>query len=525
MKKLNSKKPISLAILEQYFSSVCSSLTTKNEIDPQLLSKSEPMKEVLKDCLAAIHDLSLEIYILMSSCLKDIEHIYLSSDFRFSSILINKLLKISVLIEDNKYRSAQEPAFQGFTHTEESEDPKDLSRELDVRVSRITARILNLWKKIVTPQKESGIICCSFLLLYCEIDKSINISHSIRVKYDRAVNLMKEYSANPGYVVTVVRKTRDYIEKELISPEIVKRIHEALVKISYEQVRNADNTFTALALYDLELFAVRYYQELYKKRYSVDIFDKSLYEPKKLTNMSEKTFGFSQSENFGIVLSVDSPRGKPRGSLSPQKPRTLNSIRIKSLSKTISPSKPAFSFPSTENSQNLHKIRNFISKSPAKAAKRPLNKEKRLKNEPSPAHRCLSNRRMTFVPRLDIVEKSPEATSRTNSSFSPRKAFQDSVDHGDLLEEMQYQQFIEEKFRNFLVSKLNDVEFDDSLESRIKNEEKLIRNREGWMKEFEMKIGVIRFNAIRKLGDEKRFTAELIRAQKQLEIMERKFRS
>jgi hypothetical protein len=132
---------------------------------------------------------------------------------------------------------------------------------------------------------------------------------------------------------------------------------------------------------------------------------------------------------------------------------------------------------------------------------------------------------MSFIPRLDIREKSPEASSRTSNSFSPRKAFQDSVDHSDLLEEMQYQQFIEEKFRNFLVSKLNGVEFDDSLENRIKNEEKVIKNRESWMKEFEMKIGVIRFNAIRKLGDEKRFTAELIRAQKQLEVMERKFRA
>ena len=41
------------------------------------------------------------------------------------------------------------------------------------------------------------------------------------------------------------------------------------------------------------------------------------------------------------------------------------------------------------------------------------------------------------------------------------------------------------------------------------------------MKEFEKKVGIIRFNAIKKLGDEKRFTAELIRAQKQLESLER----
>jgi hypothetical protein len=481
------------------------------------------MKEVLKDCLSAIHDLSLEIYILMSSSLKDIDYIQKTSDMRFSSVLINKLLKIAVMIEDNRYRSTSEPAFQGFTHSEADEDSKDLGQELEVRVSRITARILNIWKKIVTPQKESGIICCCFLLLYCEVDKSIQISHSLRVKYDRAVNLMREYSANPGYVVTVVRKTRDYIEKEQISPEIIRRIHEALGKTTYDQVRNMDNTFTALALYELVLFATKFFQDLYKKRYGFDVFDRNLLEPlRKPVNLSGKTFGISQSENFGIVLSVDSPR--PSTSRSPLKRPSLNPLPLKSLSMTQSPVKLRIS--STARAESKEKFKPataFLMISPQKTPSKTRVFKSGLKSV-SPVKKTRKEERFSLESRFLPSQPS----SRSSNSLSPRKnkglEKSETVDHGDLLEEMQYQQFIEEKFRNFLVSKLNDFEFDDSIENRIKNEEKVFKNREVWMKEFESKIGAIRFNAIKKLGDEKRFTAEMIRAQKQLELMEKRIK-
>lgn len=490
------KRPISLSILEKYFSDICQCITKKDYIEPALLYKSETMKEVLKDCLTAVSNLSLEIYVIMSSALKDINYVQMTADTRIFNALLNKLMKIAVLIEDNKYRNSKEPAFKGFA--DEEEETTEPWLDLDIKLSRVTARVLNIWKKIVSPQKEGGIICCCFLLLYCEVDRTIKISHSIRIKYDKAVNLMKEYSGNPGYVVTVLRKTREYVEKDLISPEVIRRIHEALSKITPESVKAVDKTFTGLVIYEMLVSAVKFYQFYYKKKFGTNVLEKAPKETRpNFPDFNEKNFGISQSENFGIILSVDSP--KPKKSLSPHK-SSKSAVPINSFSRTFSnsPQKPS-------------------SKSPFKPSPKAG-----IKNTPIKLKNSLIN--------LSQISKSSKKTESKNfsneKSLSPsnRNKVNESMDHSDLLEEMQYQQFIEEKFRNFLIGKLNGFDREESLEGKIKSEEKVIRNREDWMKEFENKVGVIRFNAINKLGGERRFMAELIRAQKHLEVMENKLR-
>ena len=143
------KKPISLAILEKYFSDICQSISIKSSIDPSLSSKAETMHGVLKDCLKAIHDLSLEIYLQMASSLKDIQQIHKTQDNRLISGLTHKLLKISEMIEDNKYRSESErvinqPNAKEIDKEIEKTSAEDLAVELKIRISRVTARILNI---------------------------------------------------------------------------------------------------------------------------------------------------------------------------------------------------------------------------------------------------------------------------------------------------------------------------------------------------------------------------------------------
>ena len=513
------------------------------------------MHGVLKDCLTAIHNLSLDMYLLMASSLKDIQRIRSSEDSRFQNILSNKLLQISCMIESNNYRSDSEkvvciPDNRKEKEEEEPMTAKELGKELNVRVSRVTARILNLWKRIVYPQKEAGVICSCFLLLYCEIDPTVGISPLLRVRFDKAVNTMKNYSANPGYVVTVLRKTQEYIDKEMITVDTIRRIHELLGRITEEDVRNIDKTLTGLIIYELAVYAVKYYETLARERYQIDIFSPEACEkPGKAT---ERSFGISQSDNSGIVLQRELKQGK---SISEASDKKIGPVQRQSMKFSISPSKSRISktlitsrtqkssdacreskSPTPRKIINVSPLKQPMSKSPSLCSSKFTNSSPGKSPLKVSKAEVSQNTQRSPVKSLDLnlisakqlllaTQKIPSANSRTpprkiepvESSLQPKY-----VDHKEMLEEMQYQQFIEEKFRFFLVEKLNDS-FDgsDDGESRNKNEDKAMKSREIWMREFEDKVGIIRYNAIKKLGDEKRFTAELIRAQRQLKIIEK----
>lgn len=510
------KKPISLAILEKYFSDICQSISAKGHIDPSLLIKAESMHEVLKDCLTAIHNLSLDIYLLMASSLKDIQHIRTSEDQRFQVLLSNKLLQIAAMIEDNNYRSDNEKIVLQEEVKEEFTSVKDLARELNVRVSRVTARILNLWKRIVSVQKEGGVICSCFLLLYCEIDKTIGISPLVRLRADKAVNVMRNYSANPGYVVTILRKTQEYIDKEMVSAESMKRIHDCLGKISAESVRNIDKTLTGFIIYELTLFAVRYYEALMKERYEISVFSQEIEEKQVIgTRFTEKSLGISQSDNFGIVLERSHQKNFSEN---------IHKLSIKPSKTAISSVNPAY----TDRPVDIEKFSPKNAFSPKRISPRKTisPQKKKFTSEAKVRPNRISQKPVKSPSKsIDFnITSAKKLLSSTSSSISPLKLTSSvdltakSVDHRDVLEEMQYQQFIEEKFRHFLVEKLN---LNEKKESRDRNEEKAMKSREVWMEEFENKVGVIRFNAIKKLGDEKRFTAELIRAQRQLQLLEK----
>ena len=534
------------------------------------------MHGVLKDCLTAIHNLSLDIYLLMASSLKDIQHIRTSEDQRFQNMLSNKLLQISTMIEANNYRSDSEKVVclpdKEEKEGKEVSSAREIAKELNIRVSRVTARILNLWKRIVYPQKEAGVICSCFLLLYCEVDPTVGISPLLKIRFDKAVNTMKNYSANPGYVVTVLRKTQEFIDKEMISVDTIRRVHELLGRITAENVKNIDKTLTGFIIYEMAVYAARYYEAVARERYQIEIFAPEACEKSvKESRLSEKNVGISQSDNFGIVLSGEKKQSKSisessdkktktaqkpsmRISISPSKSSLLKTITVSGIQNNLDLSKfsPKNAFLSPRKSVDACKISTSRSPTPRNVnispkkkimSKSPSLRHSGTKNislgrSPTKATKAVSSetKQRSTVKSLDLnlisakklllsTQKMPSATSRTpprknesvDSSFQPK-----SMDHRDVLEEMQYQQFIEEKFRHFLVEKLN-ISFDDGDpgESRNKHEDKAMKSRETWMREFENKVGIIRYNAIKKLGDEKRFTAELIRAQRQLQIIEK----
>ena len=291
------KRPISLIILSKYFTDLCLSLSSKGFIDQALLKKVETMKEVLKDCLSAIPDMKLEAYVLMSSSLKEIQSIRDSKDSKAQdslSSLTSKLGNIALMIEENRLRNRVDRSPAADDEELVSDEPEDLGKELEVRVSRVSARVLNIWKKIVCPQKEAEVICYCFLLFYNEIDRNIKVPPEIKSNFDKPTDVMRNYLSNPGYVVTILRHTKDYIDKELISVPVIRRIFGFLEKVTIERVRQTDKTLTGFVLYELIFYAAMYYSFYYKKKYGLDLFDKKV-NWKKVK--SQKNYERLNSEN------------------------------------------------------------------------------------------------------------------------------------------------------------------------------------------------------------------------------------
>ena len=270
-----ANKAISLVIIEKYFSDICANIANKNLIEKNLLSKAGTMQDVLKDCLTAVPDISLQFYVLMASALKEIQLIYTTNDTALYTPLAKKLVQVAGLLEEGNYTSEIDRIATMPNEEVEVQGLRNIANELGLRVSRVTARILNIWKKILSPQREAAVISCAFLLLYCEIDMTLRILPSARIPADKAVGSMKMYLNNPGYVVTIIRKTKDYIENEQISVETVRRIHDLLQKVTVEQVKNMDKTLTGFAIYELVFYAVKYYHEYAKEHYKVDIFEEN----------------------------------------------------------------------------------------------------------------------------------------------------------------------------------------------------------------------------------------------------------
>ena len=352
---------------------------------------------------------------------------------------------------------------------------------------------------------------------------------------------MKNYSANPGYVVTIIRKTQDYIERERISMPTIRKINDLLKKINSECVKNIDKTMTGFVLYELVLYATKFYEAYAREVLNKNIFSKENCEVKAQDlRITEKSIGILQSDNFGIVLNPG-PKHKSSHSTDFNPPITKSTVKASILAKNMSltqkkiNAKPVPAKKPENNKKVLQKpafvpVKNFVYESQPL-----LGKKQVFQKSVSPVKKhffSITKQKKSQVNSIDLAgfsKKKLESSrnSVSSASFSPDKTrnsvdvhfANDIIDHRDLLEEMQYQQFIEEKFRHFLVDKLNHL--NENSTDKVTSETNAMKNREAWMKEFEQNVGIIRFSCIGKLKDEKRFTAELIRAQRQLEILEK----
>jgi hypothetical protein len=483
----------------------------------------------------------------MASALKEIQQIEATQDQSLYSTLAKKLLQLAELIEDNKYTSLTERAAT-LPPDEEPEvmSLSDLSKELFVRINRVTVRVLNIWKKILNPQREAAVVSCGFLLLYCEVDPILKISPVSRIPIDKAIAAMKNYLSNPGHVVTVIRKTKEFIDKEMISLETFQRIKDLICKVTVEQVKNSDKTLTGFALYDLILFAVRYFERYAFEHYKLRVFEnEACFKSKSPVSPYENLAVLQAGSRGGMEVDEiksfnntksKSPLGQSRKmtvsnsssplSISNSKPRNKlvqKSAQFVQEKKKLEPSSTQRALKPHSTSPNKGKDSVVSPSSPKKVVSKVHIEDSSIKVVPKPLDKSL-------LVAKHIITTAPKSNSNRTTPVRSRKTLEstsDCVRTRDVLEEMQYHQFIEEKFRHFLVDKLKSEGYKltatglDRGEVKVAIEAEAIKNKQHWIEEFEKFAGIIRFNACKKLSDDKRYTAELIRAQRQLDILER----
>ena len=570
-----SHKPISLVIIEKYFSEICQSIANKGTIDTNLLIKADTMQEVLKNCLVSVPDLSLQYYVLMESSLKEIQEIYSTQDEDLYSALLKKLVQLAELIEDNKFTSATERAnTQPPEEIIEITGLNEIGRELEIRISKVTVRILNLWKKILSPQREASIISCGFLLLYFEVDTELKIPSNGKIPLDKAVVIMKNYLANPGTVVNSIRKTKEFIDKEMISVGSVRKIHDLFSKITAEHVKNIDKTMTGFTIYELVLFAINYYYAYAKEHYSFNVFEKQIHEnfetEPTVSNNKEKVVEI-QTKNEEMIKNnfediptnekynyennekvIEEPimiRRKVKNEDNIRKSLDFTEIEEKkdlladklhgnkadislkldfsSIKPILSPSKSKISTTNSLKLSQTQKNLQSLSTSPKKLFSPALNKNPSKyisQSPPKPLEKKVACTKKVVTPAEQPLKISKNPTIRARKSRENAKSLSN---HNDILEEMQYKQYIEEKFRHFLIDKLK-KETEKMLKNgldkhdiKIVNELKASKCKNQWIEEFEKANGVVKFNVTKSLSDDKKYTSECLKAQKQLDILER----
>ncbi|OMJ77355.1 hypothetical protein SteCoe_23052 [Stentor coeruleus] len=442
--------------------------------------------------------------------------------------------------------------------TEKPENPlslKSISTELIIRVNRINPRVLNLWKKIVAPQREPALISFCFLLLYCEVDSCMSITPNTRIQLDKTISIMKEYLTNPGYVVTVVRKTKEYIDKEMISVETIKRIYELIKKTTAEQIKSVDKSFAGLALYELIVWAVYYYRAYAKEHYGFEIFEDFTEFPQV---ESQK---LSMDVSNTSIISSNEPQVSDKTSQILTK--IPNSAKAKAnsefmTSKNISSTARNTKYTVSEITNDLCKspesgprLKPHIKKSSTPSAHtvlKPCQTETHLKQ---PSLIKISPIRAGWKGAIEVQMNSPKPIDRNilaakkiinseeirNDIPSPirsRRPTEGSINieiqkstTRDVLEIMQYIQIVEEKFRHFLIEKLKKetekfaktgMEKNDI---KVMNEIKGLKNKMVWIEEFEKVTGMTKYNSMKKLGEDGKYKAELCRAQRQLDILDR----
>ena len=282
-----SEHSVCILILESYLSDVRKSLSSDLTVHESSYLQLPSMKKVLTDCMT-ISDISLEFYRLVETALNFTAKIYEESCDSLINDLLQLLYKIFSLISCHGYLS---DTVKLHFRRKKNVSLGESLLELNVRISRVTPRVINVWRKIATSIRELEKVCYGFLKFYSEVDGSVP-----NINFEEPVAAMYNYTRNPGHVVQIVRRTVAYLEGEMIHLKIAREINEIMQKISPEVIGSIDKTMSGYVIWDLIRYALEYYKNYGMHHYNIDIFEKDLIvdEHEISVMMSSRTLDQSQ---------------------------------------------------------------------------------------------------------------------------------------------------------------------------------------------------------------------------------------
>ncbi|OMJ78041.1 hypothetical protein SteCoe_22242 [Stentor coeruleus] len=263
----NTEHSISILMLETHLSDICKTVSLENCITEALYIQVPAMTNILNDCMN-LSNISLEFYRQVERALSFIVKIYEYSCSSLLPDLVQLLVKIvdmihsydylsntlTVPIKSNKYKSNNE-----------------ILAELKVRINRVTPRVINIWRKILSPIKEFERVCYGFIRFYFEVDPLLK-----GMAFEDPVAAMYRYARNPGHVVQTIRKTLSFLESESISLKNAREVHEIVHQYPPEVIGCVDKTMSGYVIWDLIRCSLDYYQVYGLHHYNVDIFQKDL---------------------------------------------------------------------------------------------------------------------------------------------------------------------------------------------------------------------------------------------------------
>ena len=141
------------------------------------------------------------------------------------------------------------------------------------------------------------------------------------INFEEPIIAMFNYTRNPGHVVQVIRKTVVYLEGEMIPLKVAREINEIMQKVSPEVVGSIDKTMSGYLIWDLIRYSLDYYRNYGMHHYSIDIFQKELLVDERDINLMMNSRGGNQSER----ISADNCIGEAAGFRGKKKVKSIGS--------------------------------------------------------------------------------------------------------------------------------------------------------------------------------------------------------
>jgi hypothetical protein len=263
---------ISLLMLESYLSDIVKTISEHKSITEHSYMQVGPMRNILSDCMS-LSNITFEFYSQVDAALNLLCKIYEYSCTSMIKDLVRLLARICGMIGNKEHFT------QGVSVPMRESFGTNLDQclvELKIRMNRVTPRVINvrkiqIFRNILSPAKEIEVVCYGFLKFYCEIDPTIP-----RPGYEDPMLAMSRFSRNPGHVVQMIRKTKSYLDEEMISLRIAREVNRLIQKTPPEVLTCVDKTLTGFIIWDLVRYSLEYYRTYGLFHYKLDIFESNL---------------------------------------------------------------------------------------------------------------------------------------------------------------------------------------------------------------------------------------------------------